>query len=81
VGKKTTAQSTSDLLPNHEISELSLKTSEVVTLMHIIHVCTLGRSQLCDVLTTLQSTLFVVQLPSLFQRWQGTVTPSSCYIW
>ena len=25
------------------------KTSEVVTLMHIIHVCTLGRSQLCDV--------------------------------
>jgi len=30
-------------------SEISLKTSEVVTLMHIIHVCTLGRFQLCDV--------------------------------
>jgi len=48
-GKKTTAQSTSDLLPKHQTSEFSLKTSEVVTLKHIIHVCTLGRPQLCDV--------------------------------
>jgi len=37
------------LLPKHQTSEISLKPSEVVTLMHIIHVCTLGRSQLCDV--------------------------------
>jgi len=48
-GKKTTAQLTSDLLPKHEMSEISLKTLEVVILMHVIHVCTLGRSQLCDV--------------------------------
>jgi len=48
-GEKTTAQVTSDLLPKHEISEISLKISEVVTLMHIIHVCTSRRSQLCDV--------------------------------
>ena len=44
------AQLTSDFLPKHQTSENSLKTSEVVTLMHIIHVCTLGRSQLCGVL-------------------------------
>jgi len=49
IGEKTSAQSTSDLLPNHQTSEISLKTSEVVTLMHIVHVCTLGRSQVCDV--------------------------------
>jgi len=49
IGGKTTAQSTSDLLPKNQTSEFSLKTSEVVTLMHIIHVCTLGRPQLCDV--------------------------------
>jgi len=48
-GEKTSAQSTSDLLPNHQTSEIYLKTSEVVTLMHITHVCTLGRSQVCDV--------------------------------
>jgi len=48
-GEKTTAQVTSDLLLKHEISEISLKISEVVTLMHIIHVCTSRRSQLCDV--------------------------------
>ena len=61
-GKKTTAQSTSDMLPKHQTSEISLKTSGVVTLMHIIHVCTLGRFQLCDVKTTHQSTLLVVQM-------------------
>ena len=37
------------MLPKHQTSEISLKTSEVVTLMHIIYVCTLGMSQLCDV--------------------------------
>jgi len=42
IGEKTPAQSTSELLPKHQ-------TPEVVTLMHIIHVRTLGRSQLCDV--------------------------------
>jgi len=31
-GEKTTAPATSDLLPKHEIPEISLKTSEVVTL-------------------------------------------------
>ena len=36
-------------LSQHQISEISLKTSEMVTLMHIILVCTLGKSQLCDV--------------------------------
>jgi len=30
-------------------SDISLKTSEVATLMHVIHVCTLQRSHLCDV--------------------------------
>jgi len=49
LGKETTAHSTSDMLPKHQTSEISLKTSEVVTLMHIIHVYTLGSSQLCDV--------------------------------
>jgi len=29
--------------------KFAAKTSEVVALMHIIHVCTLGRPQLCDV--------------------------------
>jgi len=36
-------------LSQHQTSEISLKTSEVVTLMHIIYVCALGRSQLCHV--------------------------------
>jgi len=49
LGEETTAQSTSDMLPKHQTSEISVETSEVVTLMHIIQVCTLGRSQLCDV--------------------------------
>jgi len=35
---KITAKSASDLLPKHQTSEISLKTSEVATLMHIIHV-------------------------------------------
>jgi len=61
---KTTAQSTSDLLPKHQASQISLKTSEVTTLLHIIRVCTLGRSQLCDVLTIHQSTLLLVQISS-----------------
>ena len=43
------AQLKSDFLPKHQTSKISLKTSEVVPLMHIIHVCTLGRPQLCDV--------------------------------
>jgi len=49
LGEKTTAQPKSDLLPKHQSSEISPKTSEVVTLMHIILVCTFGRPQLCDV--------------------------------
>ena len=81
IGRITTAQSTSDMLPKHQTSEISLKTSEVVTLVHIIHVCTSGRSQLCDVKTTHQSTLLVVQMSCLFPHWQSTATPSSCYIW
>ena len=81
LGKETTAQSTSDMLPKHQISEISLKTSEMVTLMHIIHVCTLGRSQLCDAWNTHQSTLLVLQMLCLFPHWQSTAAPSSCYIW
>ena len=51
-----------NILPKHQTSENSLKTSEVVPLMDIIHVCTLGRSQLCGVQTTHQSTLLAVQM-------------------
>ena len=61
---KTTAQTTSDLLPKHQASQSSLKTSEVATLLHIIHVYTLERSSLCDVLTIHQSTLLLVQISS-----------------
>ena len=59
---KTTAQTTSDLLPKHQASQSSLKTSEVATLLLIIHVCTLERSPLCDVLTIHQSTVLLVQI-------------------
>ena len=37
--------------------------------------------QHCDVKTTHQSTLLVVQMSCLFPHWQSTTTPSSCYIW
>ena len=59
---KTTAQTTSDLLPKRQASQSSLKTSEVATLLHTIHVCTLERSPLCDVLAIHQSTLLLVQI-------------------
>jgi len=60
--RKKKAQSTSDVLPKHQTSEISLKTSEVAVLMHIIPVCTLGRPQLCGVLATHQLTLLVIQI-------------------
>ena len=81
IGGKNNSSVNIRFVTKYQLSEFSLKTSEVVTRMHIIHVCTLGRPQLCDVQTALQSTLLVVQMPSLFQRWQSTVTPSACYIW
>ena len=48
-GKKQQLSQHQICCQNIKTSEIFLKTSEVVTLMHIIHVCTLGRSQLCDV--------------------------------
>ena len=61
---KTTGQTTSDLLPKHQASQSSFKTSQVATLLHIIHVCTLERPPLCDVLTIHQSTPLLVQISS-----------------
>jgi len=49
--------------------------------LHMFHVCTLGRSQLCDVLTTHQSTLLVVQISrsQIVSTLAEHDAPSPCY--